>query len=618
MWKAFLFVALVAFSVLTPHSLLASATDGTIDGTNKYAKAVDANFGTFNFGTTQGAVHVTDTQLSGYAWSDYYGWVNLRPTGYGVINDGSGNLSGYAWGQNTGWINFHPSSSSVRVVIDSSGDFSGYAWGQNIGWIVFNCTTNSSCGGGSFKVSTDWRPASVRNVSSGGGGGGGSGSGAPSGGTPPSTPAPTPAPTPTPTEPPAPPPESVPEPTPPPPVTPPEVTPPAPPVQTPQTAPPTPSVLNSIANFFSGSGSTGGGSSAVVDVVSGAVQQVKQSYEFAQEIAKVAAKETKAAVQSPTGSVITKTVSTVGVIGGGIASASSLFLNPLSFSELFLIPFRLWGLLLAAFGLKKRSRPWGTVYDSVTKQPLDPAYVVLQNEKGEEVNTSITDLDGRYGFLLAPGTYTMVANKTNYTFPSKKLAGQTSDVLYSDLYFGEPIAALEAGVVLTKNIPLDPVNFDWNEFAKSQQQISRFYSKRDLIKKRITDGAFSAGFVVAIIAFWAAPAPYNIAIFALYIAMLLLRIFGAKKKAFSSIVDGTTQMPLAFAIVRVYLAGLAGEPQELLHKVTDHLGRFYALVPPGDYYLTVEKKNPDETYTLVHKSEVFSAKNGVIENHIVL
>jgi len=595
-----------------PLSVLASATDGTIDSTHKYAKAVDSNFGTFNFGTAQGAVHVTDTQLSGYVWSDYYGWINLRPTGHGVNNDGNGNLSGYAWGQNTGWINFYPSASGVRVTINSSGEFSGYAWGQNIGWIVFNCSTNNTCGTSSFKVLTDWRPASVRSASSGSSGGG--------------APASAPAPAPTPTETPAPPPEPTPEPT-LPPEPPPEVTPPpevAPestptPSEPPQTESATQNVLNSIVSFFGGSASGGGGvPTALFTVVGGAVEQVRESYEFAQETAKVVAKETKAAVQSPTGSVVTKTVSTVGVVGGGIASASSLFLNPLSFSELFLIPFRLWGLLLAAFGLKKRSRPWGTVYDSVTKQPLDPAYVVLQNEKGEEVGTSITDLDGRYGFLLAPGTYTLVANKTNYVFPSKKLAGQTSDILYSDLYFGEPITALEAGGVLTKNIPLDPVNFDWNEFAKSQQNISRFYSKRDLIKKRITDGAFSAGFAVAVVAFWAAPAPYNVAIFSLYVVMLLLRIFGAKKKAFSSVIDGATQTPLAFAIVRIYLAGLVGTEQELLHKVTDRLGRFYALVPPGDYYLTVEKKNQDESYTLVHKSEVFSAKNGVIENHLVL
>lgn len=612
--RLFPFVVFTAFVVtFVPSTLIfASSTDGTIDSTYKYAKATDGVSGTFNFGTAQGNVHVTDTELTGHVWSDYYGWINLQPAGYGVTNDGEGNLSGYAWGQNIGWINFNPISSGTRVTINSSGIFSGYAWSQYLGWIVFNCSTNNSCGSGTFRVATDWRPVSERNNPTSGGtsSGGGGGISAPPA-TPPA-PAPTPAPEPSPEPAPAPVPTPEPQPEP--------TTPPPTPSPDPGPSPsePTPSgFIGSIASFFGGSsGSSGGGggiSTTLNQVVSGTVEQVKQSYEFAQETAAVVAKQTKEVVESPTGSVVTKTVSTVGVVGGGIATASSLFLNPLSFSEIFLIPFRLWGLILAAFGLKRRSRPWGTVYDSVTKQPLDPAYVVLQDEQGNEVNTSITDLDGRYGFLLAPGKYTIVANKTNYTFPSKKLAGRVADELYSDLYFGEPVTISEVGSVLTKNIPLDPQNFDWNEFAKSQKQVSRFYSKRDLLRRRITDAAFSAGFVVAVIAFWAAPHPYNVAIFVLYIILLLLRIFGAKKKVLSSVIDQTTNTPLAFAIIRIYLSG---PNQELMHKVTDKMGNFYALVPPGDYYMTVEKKNEDETYTLVHTTPVFSAKGGVVEEHL--
>jgi hypothetical protein len=55
------------------------------------------------------------------------------------------------------------------------------------------------------------------------------------------------------------------------------------------------------------------------------------------------------------------------------------------------------------FGLKKKAPPWGVVYDSVTKRPLDPAYVVLKNLQGKQIASAITDLDGRYGFLVEPG-----------------------------------------------------------------------------------------------------------------------------------------------------------------------------------------------------------------------
>jgi len=89
-------------------------------------------------------VVVSNTGLTGYAWGENIGWINLSPTNGGVLNDGAGNLSGYAWGENIGWINFN----GVKIN-PSTGAFSGYAWGENIGWINFNV---------SFAVVTSWKP----------------------------------------------------------------------------------------------------------------------------------------------------------------------------------------------------------------------------------------------------------------------------------------------------------------------------------------------------------------------------------------------------------------------------------------------------------------------------
>jgi hypothetical protein len=62
-----------------------------------------------------------------------------------VINDGTGNLSGYAWGENVGWININPQvpgdPTDYGVRIDSEGNFDGWAWGENIGWIHFQSTS---------------------------------------------------------------------------------------------------------------------------------------------------------------------------------------------------------------------------------------------------------------------------------------------------------------------------------------------------------------------------------------------------------------------------------------------------------------------------------------------
>ena len=122
--------------------IFASATDGTIDSSSKYAWG--ENVGWVNFGTSGGNVHVTDSVLTGYAWSENYGWINLAPAGSGVTNDSNGALSGSAWGENLGYIDFG------SVTINTSGQFTGHASGTNTGQINFDC---SHCA-----VVTDWRP----------------------------------------------------------------------------------------------------------------------------------------------------------------------------------------------------------------------------------------------------------------------------------------------------------------------------------------------------------------------------------------------------------------------------------------------------------------------------
>jgi hypothetical protein len=324
--------------------------------------------------------------------------------------------------------------------------------------------------------------------------------------------------------------------------------------------------------------------------------------------------EVKKIIESPAGNVVTKTITTVGVVGGGLAASSVLALNTTTLADLFFLPFRLWGLLLSALGLKKRNRPWGTVYDSVTKQPIDPAYVTIKNLKTNEENMSITDLDGRYGFLAQTGKYLITANKTNYIFPSKKMAGQNSDILYNDLYFGTEINVETAGALINKNIPLDPIKFDWNEFVKGKKKLMKFYSRREKIVRIISDWIFRIGFIISIISLFLVPAPYNLIIFGLYVILTLLRKFGLKQKALGSLIEKNGN-PLSFSIIRVMSSDLN---IEITNKVADKIGRYYCLVPKGKYYVKIEKKNDDESYSEIFTSSVFPADNGIINKNFTI
>ncbi|MDD5041472.1 MAG: S-layer homology domain-containing protein [Candidatus Peribacteraceae bacterium] len=153
-----------------PSQVFASATDGTIDATSRYAWSENA--GWIDFGSTEGNVHVTDTALSGYAWGEDAGWISLNCSNtescatvdFKVTNDGEGTLGGHAWSENVGWIQFAPANGGVTIA--SGGEFEGYAWNDTTGWIVFKCGATASCESVDYRIITDWRPASARATSS--------------------------------------------------------------------------------------------------------------------------------------------------------------------------------------------------------------------------------------------------------------------------------------------------------------------------------------------------------------------------------------------------------------------------------------------------------------------
>ena len=141
----------------TPHA-------ANIDPENSgqhYAYA--ENIGWISFKPARGpGVTVTDSSISGFAWSELAGWINMDPDNCndcGVANDGTGNLFGWAWGQLVGWISFSCANTAscdsvyYGVTVDpETGKFSGFAWGENTGWINFNTTPSSN-----QSVQSDWR-----------------------------------------------------------------------------------------------------------------------------------------------------------------------------------------------------------------------------------------------------------------------------------------------------------------------------------------------------------------------------------------------------------------------------------------------------------------------------
>jgi hypothetical protein len=300
------------------------------------------------------------------------------------------------------------------------------------------------------------------------------------------------------------------------------------------------------------------------------------------------------------------------MVGLVITLLSVLSLNPFSLANLASLPLRLWSLLVSFFRVKRK--PWGTVFNSITLEPLDPAYVVLKDEHGTEIATSTTDIDGRYGFLTKPGIYTITVNKTNYIFPSK--LNKTSDELYSDLYYGGNIEVTKEGQVITLNIPMDPIGEDWNNQAKEERHLMSFYTKQERNLARISSTIFTIGLAVSTLALIASPSTYNIGIFALYALIFILRQFGFKPKSYGAVVD-QEGYPIPYAIIKIYSPATN---TLITQKVTDATGRYYCLIKNGNYYATISKKlvphsdagTRGEGYEEILKTEEFNVTKGFI------
>ena len=279
------------------------------------------------------------------------------------------------------------------------------------------------------------------------------------------------------------------------------------------------------------------------------------------------------------------------------------------------IPFREGNLLFSFFSFYRTRKYWGTVYDSVTKQPLDPAYVTLYDEAGQAIDTSITDIDGRYSFTVSPGKYFLSAQKTDYQFPSQKLEGKKYDEIYTHLYYGGEVAVEAEDGIISRNIPMDPLRFNWNEYAKQKTRVTHFYKPWHRTLNVIAKILFFFGFIFAVWVFAVSPSIFSFIILALYVITALLKILGILRTVPRGYVKDKEGFALSFGIIRVYSETLK---REVKHVIVGAQGHYLLLVPNGHYHMTVEQKLRDGTYQEIYKTEPFKVRKGYIAKKLTV
>ncbi|MBU1421329.1 hypothetical protein KJ978_02510, partial [Patescibacteria group bacterium] len=293
----------------------------------------------------------------------------------------------------------------------------------------------------------------------------------------------------------------------------------------------------------------------------------------------------------------------------GIAAVAATVSVIPSIPALFALPLRLLVLLFGIFS--KKRKPWGVVYDSVTKQPLDPVYVILRDKDGKKIDERITDMKGRFGFLVDPGKYYIEVKKTHYKFPSEKV-GENSDEIYEHLYHGELLTITDSGAI-TLNIPMDSESFDWNEMIKHQNKYIKFNYHWEIFKRWLPFISFIFGFVLASIIWILYSTSFNFAIVLVFLILWLLRQLGFKEKIWGLVLDRNTKRPMPLALLKIFFA----KTNQQIHSViTDIRGRYFVLLEPGQYDVELNKKQASKKYKMLQKYKNIKVKKGILNKDL--
>lgn len=570
-------LALIALAI-APSAFAASNIVGPQQYSQFIGVDIDKN-GTddfINWAPTGYGATVTDTAITGKIWGESVGWINLNPAGsYTVTNTCDGTVGGWAWGQNTGWINFHATGGNVSINT-TTGKITGSVWAQNYGWIKLSSPETPT--------GTSYNPALGLVTSWHGCAGGTGGSGGSSGGS----------------------------------------------------VVPVTQCNDHLDN--DGDGLTdpldpGCHSDGNADNPASYTPWGTSELNGLPGMP-LPAPSTPAVPSTPGTPSLFPPVNGTGTSGTGTGS-SPITIIPIpggSAAPIITIPFKwimpilgLIGILSTIPGLATRfinlaltfvfarKKQRGVVYDAKTKQPLDPVYVTVVDATGKEVGNQITDIHGRYGFVLPPGTYRMTAGKTHYEFPSKLMVGKTRDEVYDNLYFGESFTVENGDAVTTMNIPMDPVGTDWNQEEKKRMNLWKWFGDHSHAWAVLFEFLFVIGFAGSVIITYLYPVWWNILMVALYVLIAVGYEFGWSQVSAGHITKAGK--PLQNAIVRAFGATLN---REVAHKVTTENGGYYMLIAKGDYYITVEERQTDGTYAKVYTSSPMRASHGVINKSLDL
>lgn len=272
--------------------------------------------------------------------------------------------------------------------------------------------------------------------------------------------------------------------------------------------------------------------------------------------------------------------------------------------------------LFKFFSLRNSKKFWGIIYDSVTKQPLDPVIVKLLYLNGDEIETCITDMEGRYGFLARPGKFKIFARKTNYSFPSKYVSGN-SDGIYQNLYHGEFFVLSDESEVVGPNIPMDPEGSDWNQKAKINMGQSHPYVR--LLFKKLLAIFFWVLFILSLLSLWFGSPKFSLSsciVTGLFIIFLLLSKMLPEPRLWGKIIIKNQSSNIGQLVLELHNKQL-GHISFGVAKIHDD-GKFLLRSNKGDYILEISNIGENKEKVVIGTMPVKIGRAGVFNETVVI
>ena len=294
-----------------------------------------------------------------------------------------------------------------------------------------------------------------------------------------------------------------------------------------------------------------------------------------------------------------------------VATISILFVS--GFWNIPWYLYYLFNLILERLGLKRKRKPWGVVYDAVSKAPISIAVVrIFSHPQRRLLETRVTDNNGRFGFAVPAGDYFVTVTKPGFIFASKLIkAGTPQDDIYTNLYHGAVLTCQKDGTIINSNIPIDPMSYEEIKAQLNKNIFKKAFYQANLpfrlFISNITLPFLIVGIFIAILSllfFFEFYTPIFLIIYILLIYAKVKRRIA--KVSWGLIYDYESKKPIETATVKIFDTSYK-ELKEI--KVTNKTGRFGFLVPPGQYFLEVSK----EGYQFPAKIEV---KNDGLHHNI--